>query len=75
LAGSGAIDLVTFTSSSTATNFRQMIGEAAAGLPAAVIGPITADTARQLGFDLIVSADSYTVEGLTHAIVDHFAKA
>jgi uroporphyrinogen III methyltransferase/synthase len=75
LAASRAIDLVTFTSSSTVTNFRQMIGDAAMRLPAAVIGPITADTARQLGFDVIVSSDNYTADGLTHAIVDHFAKA
>jgi uroporphyrinogen III methyltransferase / synthase len=75
LAASHALDLVTFTSSSTVANFRSMIGAAAAGLKAAVIGPITAESARRLGFDVIVSPANYTVDGLTQAIVEHYAKA
>ena len=52
-----AIDLVTFTSSSTVKNFKALLPpdrfqELAAGVPAACIGPVTADTARQLGFDV-----------------------
>jgi uroporphyrinogen-III synthase len=36
----------------------------AASLPAACIGPVTADTARQLGFDVRIEARAYTIPGL-----------
>jgi len=74
LAASHAIDLVTFTSSSTVTNFRTMIGVAAAGLKAAVIGPITAESARAEGFDVIAEPSHYTVDGLVGAIVEYYAR-
>jgi uroporphyrinogen III methyltransferase/synthase len=66
-----AINLVTFTSSSTVTNFCAIAGEAARGLPAAVIGPITASTAREHGFDVVAAPRDYTIDGLVDAIVDH----
>ena len=65
-----AIDLVTFTSSSTAANFVAMTGAPVAGLKAAAIGPITAATARDLGFEVVVAPETYTVEALIAAIVD-----
>ena len=71
---SGALDLATFTSSSTATNFAAMIGRDAMKVNAAAIGPITAATARKLGFRVAVQAIDFTTEGLTRAIVKHFAK-
>ena len=45
LIASGAIDLVTFTSSSTVTNFCELLGLSRKGIRAAAIGPITAATA------------------------------
>ncbi|HKV56191.1 MAG TPA: uroporphyrinogen-III C-methyltransferase [Candidatus Binataceae bacterium] len=72
LAAAGAIDLVTFTSSSTVTNFRAMVGIAAAGLKVAVIGPISQETARTNGFEVVASAEEYTVDGLTSAIMRYF---
>jgi uroporphyrinogen III methyltransferase/synthase len=66
-----AIDLVTFTSSSTVTNFCELVGESSRGLKAAVIGPITAETARTTGFDVVVCPDEYTIDALTAAIVAH----
>jgi uroporphyrinogen III methyltransferase/synthase len=69
----GALDLVTFTSSSTARNFAAMIGTDATRVPAAAIGPITSATARELGFRVAVEAKDYTTDGLTHAIVKYFA--
>jgi uroporphyrinogen III methyltransferase/synthase len=71
LAAAGAIDLVTFTSSSTVVNFRELIG--AATLKAGVIGPVTAETARKLGFEVVACPSSYTVDGLVDAIVEYFA--
>lgn len=69
----GEIDVVTFTSSSTVTNFAALLG--AQELPellgqarVACIGPVTAETARQLGLRVAVVASHYTVAGLTEAI-------
>ncbi len=75
LAG-GEIDLAAFTSSSTVTNFCAMVGaEAARGLAAAAIGPITAQTARSHGLNVVVQPRSYTVDALCDAIRDYFASA
>jgi uroporphyrinogen III methyltransferase / synthase len=68
----GAIDLVTFTSSSTVNNFHAMLGVQINGLKAAVIGPITAETARTSGFNVVVSPAAYTVDSLIDAILEHF---
>jgi uroporphyrinogen III methyltransferase/synthase len=73
LARAGAIDLVVFTSSSTVTNFSEMVGAAAKGLRAAVIGPITGETARKRGFEVVVRPGDYTVPALIAAIREHFA--
>ncbi len=67
------IDLVAFTSSSTARNFAAIMGDAARGLRAAVIGPITAETARDAGFEVVVSPAQYTIPALVAAIRAHFA--
>jgi uroporphyrinogen III methyltransferase/synthase len=72
LAAARAIDLVAFTSSSTATNFCEMVGEPARGLKAAAIGPITAETARRAGLEVVVEAQAYIVPALIAAIRDYF---
>jgi uroporphyrinogen III methyltransferase/synthase len=74
----GPIDLVTFTSSSTVRNFKALaagagLGARVAQTPAACIGPITADTAAALGFDVRVTADTYTIPGLVAAVTAYFA--
>ena len=68
LIAAGSIDLVTFTSSSTVTNFAAITGVPSAGIKAAAIGPITAETARELGFEVVVAPTAYTVEALIAAI-------
>jgi len=75
LIASGAIDLVTFTSSSTVTNFCELIGTSGKGIRAAAIGPITAATAEERGFGVIVRPRKYTIEALTEAIREHYTKA
>ncbi len=72
LLATGSIDLVTFTSSSTASNFAAMVEPMTGTVRAAVIGPITAATARELGFSVVVAPAEYTVEALTHAIIQYF---
>jgi uroporphyrinogen III methyltransferase/synthase len=69
----GAIDIVTFTSSSTVRNLAAMLNGHIDSLRAplvACIGPITAKTAEELGLRVDVVASEYTVEGLVRAIED-----
>ncbi|HVA78826.1 MAG TPA: uroporphyrinogen-III C-methyltransferase [Candidatus Binataceae bacterium] len=71
----GEIDLVAFTSSSTVENFCELIGDAARGLAAAVIGPITAATAVEHGFKVVVQPADYTADALLAAIRAHYERA
>ena len=65
------VDLVTFTSPSSVRSFIRLVGgEVIAS--AAVIGPVTADAARELGYRVAVEADRYTIPGLVEAILSHF---
>ena len=73
----GRIDLVTFTSSSTVRGFADLVGRSAAAsgrFAAAVIGPVTAETARELGITVAIEARDYTVPGLVDAIVRYYGK-
>jgi uroporphyrinogen III methyltransferase/synthase len=72
LLASGKIDLVTFTSSSTVTNFCELIGTSGKGIKAAAIGPITAATAEEREFEVVVRPAKYTIEALTESIREHF---
>ncbi|MDR7866973.1 MAG: uroporphyrinogen-III C-methyltransferase [Sporomusaceae bacterium] len=68
----GAIDLVTFTSSSTVTNLLDLLGEGGPALVAkakvACIGPITAATCLDKGIKPDIVADEFTIAGLVEAI-------
>ena len=69
------VDVVTFTSSSTVRNLLGMLdGDVAALEPSliAVIGPVTAATAQELGLRVDLVADEHTVDGLLKALVHHF---
>lgn len=74
----GAVDLVTFTSSSTVDGFmkhlpkkeRRRFFETA---KAAAIGPITADTLRKYGVRPAIVARQYTIEALAQAIIRHYS--
>ncbi len=58
------VDVVTFTSSSTVRNFVSLTNGLDYGNPVmACIGPVTAATARELGLQVDVVADEYTIEG------------
>ena len=71
------IDLVTFTSSSTVRNFKALLPADAAELMQLVkiasIGPITSDTARELGFEVHITAETYTIPGLVDAILSFYS--
>ena len=71
----GRIDAVTFTSSSTVRSFVDLVGRPAATsgrFVAATIGPITADTARELGIREIIEAEPHTVPGLVESLARRF---
>ncbi len=72
--GAGRVDMVTFTSSSTARNFAEMLGgeflrEAMGRVAVASIGPIASETAREVGLEPDVEAEVSTIPGLARAIV------
>jgi uroporphyrinogen III methyltransferase/synthase len=73
------IDMVTFTSSSTVRNFKALLPDKGhqdllEGVTVACIGPITADTAKELGFNGDIVAQNFTIAGLREAITDYYAK-
>jgi uroporphyrinogen III methyltransferase/synthase len=73
------VDLITFTSSSTVKNFKKLLPPTKfknlmQGVIIASIGPITSDTAAKLGFDVHITAESFTIPGLCDAILKHYAK-
>ena len=68
------IHILTFTSSSTVKNFVKKIDqpnlpELLKGTVIACIGPITANTARELGLKVDVEATEYTIDGMIAAIL------
>lgn len=81
----GQLDILTFTSSSTVRHFVQWLADWAPGaavspivlvthnpqLKIACIGPITSQTARELGLDVQIEASEFTIDGLVETIVQH----
>lgn len=74
LINEGKVDWITFTSSSTVKNFMEIIkkyGGADFGrVKVGCIGPVTADTASQLGIKVDITARDYTIKGLIDEIVN-----
>lgn len=72
----GRVQAVTFTSSSTVTNLLEMLRRAGetdpqkllAGCEIAVIGPITAQTAREAGLEPTVQPEEATMESLAASL-------
>jgi uroporphyrinogen III methyltransferase / synthase len=74
----GGIDMITFTSSSTASNFAVMLSgqdlpRLLAKIAIACIGPITKKTVEDLGLRADVVAAEFTVPGLVSAIAEYFS--
>ena len=72
------VDLITFTSGSTARNFVELLEREGldpfhlSGNPKfACIGPKTAQAAQDLGFSVDIVARTYTVDGLAQAIASY----
>lgn len=74
-----APDVLTFASPSAVTHFDGALDDAIAGACkqhslAACIGPTTADAARELGYQNVLTAAVHTAPGLRDAIIAHYAK-
>ena len=71
------IDAATFTSSSTVTNFLNLLREARVGVPhtmkAVSIGPVTSATLRETGWEPAAEADPHDLDGLVEALVKALA--
>ncbi len=72
-----SVDLLVFTSPSTAHNFVELIGKDrmvryCKRLPVACIGNVTAAAARDLGFTVAIVPQEHTILSLVEAIVDFF---
>jgi uroporphyrinogen III methyltransferase/synthase len=74
------IDMITFTSSSTVTNFKNMLSsenfnnDILKKITMASIGPITTETAKKEGFNIEISAETFTIQGLCDAILKYYQK-
>jgi len=74
----GEIDFVTFTSSSTVVNFKEMFSDEEFEMirekvKVASIGPITSDKAREFGYIIEVESSEYTINGLLNEIVGYYS--
>lgn len=69
----GGADLVTFTSSSTASYFNDLGLTWPEGCQAASIGPITTAKLKELGHSNVIEAETHSIEGLVKAIVDELS--
>lgn len=72
------IDVVTFTSGSAVRNFAKLYGEDQAAdllrnTEVAVIGPVTAQAAEQLGIRVSIRPGTYSIPALVDAIASHFS--
>ena len=68
---SGAVDIVTFTSSSTVRYFVESVGlDAARRTRIVSMGPITSETARSMGLEVTAEARHATIDSLVEAVVE-----
>jgi uroporphyrinogen III methyltransferase / synthase len=78
LAG-GAVDCITFTSSSTVANFAQLfdatdLSELLEGVAVACIGDITASTAAEYNLRTDIQPREFTVTALARSIADYYSQ-
>jgi uroporphyrinogen III methyltransferase/synthase len=75
----GKINWITFTSSSTAKNFVDLLGpdyrQKIGNIKLAGIGPITTQTLRDLKLEPTIQAANFDIPGLISAIISHLEKS
>ncbi|MET1000809.1 MAG: uroporphyrinogen-III C-methyltransferase [Acidimicrobiia bacterium] len=65
----GDFDAVTFTSSSTVTNFCDVVGPLVESPAVVSIGPVTSTTAIERGLPVTIEADPHTIDGVVTALL------
>ncbi len=68
-AESGTINWITVTSSAIATNLHRLFGNSLHRSKIASMSPVTTKTLRDLGYEVSVQADPYTIESLVEKIL------
>lgn len=70
----GEVDMVTFTSSSTAENFASIVRDKLGDLPDSIsyvsIGPETSRAARKQGIEIAAEAKEHTIDGLVNTLLE-----
>jgi uroporphyrinogen III methyltransferase/synthase len=70
----GQVDAVTFTSSSTVRNFVDIVDAPhGSSLRVFSIGPVTSQTARDLGLVVAAEATEHTIAGLVATVLEHLS--
>ena len=71
------LDLLTFSASSTVSNFVELIGvnrlNDARNLPVASIGPLTTRTCQKFGLNGVIEPRDSTLEALIDSIVEYYS--
>jgi uroporphyrinogen-III synthase len=73
----GPFDAITFVSPSSVTHFCELVErpvEFIGGALVGCIGPVTAQTAYELGLPVDIVADLHTVEGLIAGLIQAYQK-
>lgn len=69
----GKVDFITFTSSSTVSNFMSLVGrknlKILGGSKVVCIGPVTKQKAEEYGIEVAGIADEYTIDGLVNKLL------
>jgi uroporphyrinogen III methyltransferase/synthase len=71
----GKIDVITFTSPSTVTNFIHIMGKTfsfPSQVKIACIGPVTAAAVRKAGWPIDIMQEQFTIPGLVEAMMEYF---
>jgi uroporphyrinogen III methyltransferase/synthase len=71
----GRVELLTFTSSGAARNLVEVLGASVLAVPVAAVGPVTARTARELGYPVVAVAEEHTMDGLIQSVIGWWASA
>ena len=75
LMNEGKVDVITFTSPSTVTNFMEIMGRNYVIPPQvkiACIGPVTAAAVKKAGLPVDIIQERYTVPGLVERLIEYF---
>ena len=73
----GKVDVITFTSPSTVTNFMEIMGRKYTipqHVKIACIGPVTAAAAKKAKLPVDIIQERYTIPGLVETLVEYFKK-